>query len=85
MEERVVCSSGTEHTKDSLTCCSLHGRVSNLVGDPDVMIRLLDLWVATELVGGDGGSVCVHRVVGVSVALGALQSLRPGFDTSLRI
>ena len=47
------------------------------------MIGLLDLWVATELVGGDCGRVRVHRVVGVRVALGALQSLRPSFNASL--
>ena len=48
------------------------------------MVGLLDLWVATELVGGNSGRVGVHGVVGVCVALGALQSLRPGFDASLR-
>lgn len=56
----------------------------NLIGDPNVVVGFLDLWVSTKLVRRHSGHVSVHGVVGVSATLATLKGLRPSFDAGLK-
>lgn len=57
-------------------------QVHDLVGDPELVVELFDLRIASELVIGGDWSVRVHAVVHL-VLVGAFEHLRPRADACL--
>ena len=54
-----------------------------LVGDPDIMIRFLDLRISTELVCRHCWGFRIHGVVRVGTTLAAFESLGPSLNSGL--